>query len=140
MTSVRFYNFQSVERVRIGIGSSLIKVVTREKVEYTDEAGREMDVDLDECALTYLCLYYAGQFPPRDDTDWSKVADAFPGRAAIDASRETCVGLRGALDDPAWFQFLNRRRTQFEFTDYGHIRSALIEPLGRAGRNSYDGC
>jgi hypothetical protein len=48
------------------------------------------------------------------------------------------VGLRGAIDEPPWFQFLDRRRTQFEFADYDHIKRALLDPLSRTRWYSWD--
>ncbi len=38
------------EIVRIGVGNARIKCVTRQRVEYFDEAEQECFVDLDECA------------------------------------------------------------------------------------------
>jgi hypothetical protein len=35
-------------------------------------------------------------------------------------------------------QFLDRRRTQFEFTDYDHIQSTLLRPMGAGGWRSWD--
>jgi len=135
---MRYYHFSSVELVRIGSGRALIKDITRQQVSYSDEAGRDMYVDLEECARIYHCLQETGQFPPGDDTDWARLADAFPNFAAIDVSRARCVGLRAVLDEPPWFQFLNRRRTQFEFTDYEHIQAQLRVPLGHVGWSSWD--
>ena len=135
---MRFYNFSSVELVRIGTGQTLIKDITREQVSYTDEAGRDMHVDLEECARIYHCLQETGQFPPGDDTDWTRLADTFPNFSAIDVSFARCVGLRAVLDEPPWFQFLNRRRTQFEFPDYEHIQTELRVPLGHVGWSSWD--
>ena len=135
---MRFYHFSSVELVRIGTGRALIKEITRQQVSYTDEAGRAMHVDLEECARIYHCLQEIGQFPPGDDTDWARLADTFPNFSAIDVSLARCVGLRAVLDEPPWFQFLNRRRTQFEFTDYEHIQAELRVPLGHVGWSSWD--
>ena len=121
-----------------GADGLFIKDITRQQVSYSDEAGRDMYVDLEECARIYHCLQETGQFPPGDDTDWARLADAFPNFAAIDVSRARCVGLRAVLDEPPWFQFLNRRRTQFEFTDYEHIQAQLRVPLGHVGWSSWD--
>jgi hypothetical protein len=41
-------------------------------------------------------------------------------------------------DAPPWFQFLDRHRTQFEFTDYDHIRRVLLDPLSRTPWHSFD--
>ena len=136
--NMRFYHFSSVELVRIGTGRALIKEITRQQVSYTDEAGRAMHVDLEECARIYHCLQETGQFPPGDDTDWTRLADTFPNFSAIDVSFARCVGLRAVLDEPPWFQFLNRRRTQFEFPDYEHIQTELRVPLGHVGWSSWD--
>lgn len=40
------------EIVRIGVANARIKCVTRQRVEYFDEAGQECFVDLKECAST----------------------------------------------------------------------------------------
>ena len=125
----RFFNFKSVELVRVGVGNARITRITDQKVEYTDENGRELFVDLEECARIGGCLEIAGLFPPSDDLDWASMADAISGQG-LEVS-EGCVGLRGALDQPPWFQFLNRRRTQFEFKDYDSIDAELLMPMNR---------
>jgi len=61
-----------------------------------------------------------------------------PGFAALPIPIQRVVGLRGAIDEPPWFQFLNRRRTQFEFKDYEHIQSALLQPLARSDWRTWD--
>jgi hypothetical protein len=135
---MRYYHFSSVELVRIGKGRALIKNITRQQVSYTDEAGHDSYVDLEECARIYHCLQEAGQFPPSDDTNGAGLAEICPNFSAIDVSRGGVVGLRAVLDNPPWFQFLNRRRTQFEFNDYEHIQAELRVPLGRVGWSSWD--
>ena len=42
------------EIVRIGVGNARIKCVTRQRVEYLDEAGQECFVDLEECARNWV--------------------------------------------------------------------------------------
>jgi hypothetical protein len=37
-----------------------------------------------------------------------------------------CVGLRGALDDPPWAEFLNERNTRFEFGSYEALYAELL--------------
>jgi hypothetical protein len=77
---------------------------------------------------------------PDSDYDWSVLADTDPAFSAVDVSGQRCVGLRGAVDEPAWFQFLNRRRTQFEFKSYDAICAELLNPLDRVGCTSFDAC
>ena len=138
---MRYYNFKSVELVHIGSGPAGIVSIAGANVEYTDDAGRRLQIDLEECARIYRCLTQVHAFPPGDDLDWGSLIDTMPGFAAEPLSVQAVVGLRGAIDEPPWFQFLNRRRTQFEFTDYDHITSALLKPLAAAGHwYSFDAC
>jgi hypothetical protein len=132
-----FYNFTRVELVRIGTGPARILEVSRPAVTYIDAGGIERSVDLQECARTYLALYRSGAFPPADDTDWTAIATA-TAESASDPLPYGCVGLRAVVDDPPWFQFLNKRRTQFEFTDADAIRDELVEPLARFGWQTWD--
>ena len=131
--SKRFYDFKSVELVHIGCGPADIVAVTGARVEYSDDSGRGLVVDLEECARVYRCLREAGAFPPGEDCDWGALIDTVAGFAALELPLPAVVGLRAAIDEPPWFQFLNRRRTQLEFKDYDHIQSALLRPLAAAG-------
>lgn len=130
---MRFYNFQSVELVHIGTGLAEITEIAKSSVAYTDDIGRHLTVDLEECARTYAGLRRLDAFPPSDTTNWSDLVDSIPDFATLPLPRPWVVGLRAAVDEPPWFQFLNRRRTQFEFKDYDHIQNALLTPLARAG-------
>src|SRR5262249_587370 len=103
----RFYDFKSIKLVHIGTGSARIIEVTRQRVHYIDEVGTQLTGELEEWARMYLCLDFAGLFPPGDDTDWGRLADATPGFSTLDVPEICCVGLRGAIDDPPWFQFLD---------------------------------
>lgn len=126
---MRFYDFTRVERVHIGAGPARIVSIEGAALNYIDDTGRARAVDLEECARIYGCLKKAQRFPPTDDLDWGALADAVPGFAALPLPLQAVVGLRGAIDEPPWFQFLDRRRTQFEFRDYDHITAALLNPL-----------
>lgn len=137
---LRFFTFSSVDLIRIGRARARIVSVMREKVEYIDEDGRKQFVDLEECARICMCLYRSGLFPPKNDTDWTSVADATPGFASLDVSGGGTVGLRGALDTPPWFQFLNRRRTQFDFKNRDRLEKQLLRPLAKFGWQSFDAC
>ena len=131
---MRFYNFKSVELVHIDVGSAMITGITRETLAYKSDRNESLTVDLEECARIYQCLRQIEAFPPRDEMDWGTLIDAVPDFSTQPIGWGAVVGLRGAADDPPWFQFLNRRRTQFEFRDYDHIQSVLLEPLFAAGR------
>ena len=131
--NMRFFNFKSVELVHIGRAPAGIVAIAGSRVEYTDDNGKGLVVDLAECARVYRCLCDLRAFPPDDDQDWGALIDEVPGFATLELPLQAVVGLRGAIDEPPWFQFLNRRRTQFEFKDYDHIQSALLAPLAAAG-------
>lgn len=135
----RFYNFTDIERVRIGEGMAKIDRITPTAVTYLDERGRAASIDLPECGRTYICLTLGGAFPPRDDDDWSTFADEHSHLITVEA-RASVVGLRGVIDDPPWFQFLDRRRTQFEFQSRDAIEHELLLPLARCGFQTWDAC
>jgi hypothetical protein len=75
------------EIIRIDVGNARIKSVTRQRVEYLDEAGQKCFVDLEGCNGNYVKLVRATRY----------VAD------------------RWFLEDPPWIEFRNKRRTGFEF-------------------------
>jgi hypothetical protein len=133
----RFFNFKSVELVRIGTGAARIVDIIRRQLRYTDDAGADVIIDLEDCARIGRALHNADLFPPAEDTDWAKLATGKADFSSLDLSHG-CVGLRGAIDDPPWFQFLDRRRTQFEFKDEDDIRNDLLRPLAAAGWQTWD--
>ena len=128
----RFYNFKRIQLVHIGVGSAAINLVAGSTVSFTDDQGDKYTISLDECARICRLLKEAGGFPPDGDDDWGVLATVHDF-ATLELLPQPVVGLRGAIDRPPWFQFLDRRRTQFEFKDYDHIQSALLEPLAAAG-------
>jgi hypothetical protein len=132
-----FFNFQQVEIVRIGTGAARIVEVMHRQLRYIDGSGADCTIDLEDCARIAHVLYNAGLFPPADDTDWAKLAAGNPDFLSLDVSLG-CVGLRGVIDDPPWFQFLDRRRTQFEFNPEVDIRNDLLRPLATAGWQTWD--
>ena len=136
----RFFNFKWIEVVHIGTKSARITAVTRQRVNYVDEVGNNLSIDLEECARMFLCLESSGLFPPTDDTDWGRLADAMREFSAFKIPNICCIGLRGVIDEPPWFQFLNRRRTQFEFEDAQTMDSELLGPLSGAGWQTFDAC
>jgi hypothetical protein len=130
---MRYFNFPGAEVVHIGTGPADVTAVSTSSVGYTDDLGQHLTVDLEECARVYRCLTEAGAFPPSETANWSELIDLVPGFETLALPAQRVVGLRGAIDDPPWFQFLNRRRTQFEFKNYDHIQGTLLEPLWRSG-------
>jgi hypothetical protein len=135
---MRYFNFTATELVHIGTAPASISSITKSRIEYTDDLGRHLNVDLEECARIYGCLNKAGAFPPYDAMDWGALGDLVPDFATSPLPIQRVVGLRGAIDEPPWFQFLNRRRTQFEFRDYEHIQSTLLRPRAKSGWLTWD--
>jgi hypothetical protein len=121
-----------VELVHIDAGLAAIESIAGSVVSFTDDTGRSSTISLEECARIYRLLREAGGFPPSDADDWGVLASVHDF-ATLELPGQPVVGLRGAMDSPPWFQFLDRRRTQFEFKDYEHIQRALLEPLTAAG-------
>jgi hypothetical protein len=131
---MRYFNFKAIELVHVAAPPAGIVSIEKSRIEYTDDRGQRLDVDLEKCARIYGCLTQ----PPDDSSNWGELVDSVAGFATLPLAFQRVVGLQGAIDDPPWFQFLNRRRTQFEFKDYEHIQSALLQPLARSGWRTWD--
>lgn len=99
-------DFHDVELVHVDVGLAAITSVSSESVTYTDELGQQRTVDLNESAENFTRL----------STD--SPSDHFVARCAV-------------YDKPPWFQFLNNRRTQFEFKNSQHILQVLVGPVAR---------
>ena len=97
------------EIVRIGVANARIKCVTRQRVEYLDEAGQECFVDLDECARNWDQLHNKNE----DDLVLLTSEDSAGRR------KYRHVAGRGMIGDPPWVEFTNKRRTRFEFGSSG---------------------
>jgi len=85
------------EIVRIGVSNARIKCVTRQRLEYIDEAGQNCFVDLKECARNRV----------KDVESWRE-----------DGARERdfrLVAKCSFQDDSPCFEFMNDRHTRFEF-------------------------
>jgi hypothetical protein len=136
--SDRFFDFKSVTLVHIDVGSARIGPIADTTLAFTDDAGTPRVIDLAECARIYRWLQRRGAFPPAEDFDWAALIESEPGFADVPLGAQAVVGLRGAVDEPPWFQFLDRHRTQFEFSDYDHIRRALLDPLSHTRWYSWD--
>lgn len=133
-----FYNFKNVELVRMGDGPARISEIAPAKIVYIDGRGVEQFVDLEESARTCSVLERTGAWPPPEDLDWSAYAAAHPELYKRDF-KHRLVGMRGAADEPPWFQFFDRRRTLFEFKDRDTIYAELITPMVRHGWQTWDG-
>jgi len=128
----QYYNFKRVRLVHIDVGAARIDRIGDATVSFTDDRGDKAAISLVECARIYRLLREANAFPPGDDDDWGELARV-SDFANLGLPGQAVVGMRAAIDDPPWFQFLDRQRTQFEFRDYDHIQAALLKPLGAAG-------
>jgi hypothetical protein len=131
-----YYNFKNVERIRMGEGPAKISEIARTKIVYIDGRGVQQFVDLEESARTCGVLERTGAWPPPEDLDWTAYAAA---HSELSNVRLGLVGMRGAVDEPPWFQFFDRRRTLFEFKDRDTIYSELITPMARHGWQTWDG-
>ena len=107
------------EIVRIGVSEARIVGVTRERIDYIDEAGQEQFIDLEECAGV-----------------GGEARSNRAKRARLE--RTVCVGQRGALDNPPWAEFMNERKTHFEFATYEDLYGELLTPLRQAGWHTFD--
>jgi hypothetical protein len=103
------------EIVRIGVANARIKRVTQQRVKYLDEAGQECFVDLEECARNWVQLHN------KDDVDLVRMTS----QSWFDHFDSSFVGQRGLLDDPPWVEFMNKRRTRFEFASEKEARPLL---------------
>ena len=85
------------EIVRIGAGNARIKCLTPQRVEYFDEAGQECTIELEECARNRVQYGQSWREDGPRRRDFRVVAKC------------------GFVDDPPWIEFMNERRTRFEF-------------------------
>jgi hypothetical protein len=104
------------EIVRIGVANARIKRVTPEdRIEYLDEAGQERFVNIKECARNWVQLHN------KDHDDLIRMTS----QGFFDSFYSSFVGQRGLLDDPPWVEFMNKRRTRFEFGSENEARKLL---------------
>jgi hypothetical protein len=110
------------EIVRIGVANARLECVTPQRVDYRDEAGLECFVDLEECARNWVQLHN------KDDDDLIRMTS----KGFFDSFYSSFVGSGGLLDDPPWVEFMNKRRTRFEFGSENEARK-LLRPLRAHG-------
>src|SRR5262245_31235838 len=118
------------EIVRIGVAGAQVKSVTGQRVDYLDEAGQVSFVDLEQCVRNWVGYHdkHGGDFL------------LMPGATAESAAEwnSRCVGQRNLGDDPPWVEFMNERRTRFEFEDSDKAYRQLLDPLSLAGLGTFD--
>jgi hypothetical protein len=107
------------EIVWLGAADAQIQGVTRQRVEYLNEAAQECFVDLDECAR-----YWQLQKTDEDDFD---PLDSEDSDATYSLRGLNYVGKRGMLDDPPWIEFTNKRRTRFVFGSLKQAREFKLQ-------------
>jgi hypothetical protein len=115
---------------RIGSSDARIVRVTDQRIEYTDAAGRRQFVDLEECARCWVrwCHDHRQEFLPLGGAS----------QAEIDAENARTVGLRGGGFPLWWTEFMNERKTRFEFESWEACRRELLGPLIAAGWRTFD--
>jgi hypothetical protein len=118
------------EVVRIASSTARITRVTRQRVDYVDMAGQVQFIDLEECVANWNSWHdsHRGEFLPLPGSSPETTA----------AWNARCVGLRGALDNPPWAEFMNERKTRFEFVSYAALYAELLTPLKKAGWHTFD--
>jgi hypothetical protein len=127
-----------VDVVRIGVGSAVIRSVTRETVEYVDNAGRAMSVDMFECARNWTQSRNSDKSPPFEGPGWIKVTPEWGGPTHAARLPQVYIGLRDLTGEQPWCQFFNERRTKFEFKEQELMYSMLLTPLMRSGWHTLD--
>ena len=115
---------------RIGSSNARIVSVTHQHIQHTDAAGRRLFVDLPECATCWMrwCQDHRQEFFPLGGAS----------QAEIDAENARTVGLRGGGSPLWWIEFMNERKTRFEFESWEARCRDLQGPLLAAGWRTFD--
>jgi hypothetical protein len=116
--------------IRVGASVARIVRVTQKRIEYTDIAGQEQFVDLEECARNWVRWY--------DDHSQEFIPVPGASRADIDAENARCVGQRGGAHPLWWAEFMNELKTKFEFGTWDALWWELQGPLMLAGWRTFD--
>jgi hypothetical protein len=115
---------------RVGSSNARIVSVTHQHIEYTDTAGRRLFVDLQGCAACWMrwCHDHRQEFIPLGGAS----------QAEIDAENAHTFGLRGVGSPLWWIEFMNERKTRFEFESWEARCRELQGPLLAAGWRTFD--
>jgi hypothetical protein len=127
-TFARMSHEAAPEVHRIGPSGSHIVRITENHIEYTDAAGRGQLIDLEECARNWERWYH----------DHRQEFLPLGSQAEIDAENAHTVGLRGGSYPLWWAEFMNERKTRFEFDTWEALWRKLQGPLMVAGWRTFD--
>lgn len=146
-------NHTAGEVIRVGTSSARIVRLTRKYIEYIDMAGQDQFIDLEECARMWKRWHdvHSHEFFPVPGR-WARWHDLHshellptpellpgpPSHADIDAWNARCVGQRGGGYPLWWAEFMNERKTRFEFGTWEALWRKLQGPLMVAGWNTFD--
>jgi hypothetical protein len=113
---------------RIAPYDARIASVTYRYIEYADMAGHPHYIDLEECATCWLqwAHDHRQQFVP------------LGALAETEAEAACTVGLRGGGSPPFWIEFMNERKTRFEFENWEARCRLLLGPLLAVGWRTFD--
>jgi hypothetical protein len=117
------------EVIRVGSSRARIVRVTLERIEYLDMAGQDQVIDLKECARNWV------QWSKGHDGDLVPVSGA--SQEEVDNWNARCLGQRGGTYYQ-WVEFMNERKTRFEFETWEARLKELQGPLMVAGWNTFD--
>jgi len=123
-------NRRDLSTIRIGVADARVTSVTRERLEYLDEAGQAWSVDLEQCARNWV------SYRQDHDREFVTLSGGSAERAATWNSR--CVGRRGVLDVPPWVVFMDDRHTRFQFETQQAVYQYLLLPLRMVGWHTFD--
>ena len=130
MSRVRNWFERTSDVHRIESSGARIVRVTEKRIEYIDAAGRVQFVDLEECARSWVrwCHNHRQEVLPLGGAS----------QAEIDADNARTVGLRGGSYPLWWAEFINERKTRFEFGTWEDLWGKLQGPLMAAGWRTFD--
>ena len=118
------------EIVRISVAGARVTSVTQQRLEYIDEAGQAWSIDLEQCARNWV------QYHDDNKQDFRLTCGASTESAAQWNLR--CVGERDASDNPPWVEFMNDRRTRFQFESFEAVYQHLLGRLAEVGWHTFD--
>ena len=123
-------------KAKVGGANVRIKSVTRQGVEYLDEAGQTHIVNLEECARNWARRhnYQKSDIEWRPGTTEEEVAVRMESSAVWNSR---CVGQRSLADRSAYVEFMDERRTRLEFGSFVEA-FALVAQLSQAGWHTFD--
>jgi len=113
---------------RIAPSGARIVGVTYRHIEYADMAGHAHFIDLEECAKCWLQWFH----------DHKQQIVPLGSTAEMEAEAACTVGLRGGGGPSFWIEFMNERKTRFEFENWEARCRLLQGPLLVVGWRTFD--